>query len=449
MKTKWLILALCSGMFCTANHVSAQKIDLNKAGKTVKNAADNKKEKKETESKGTSSSSTSAAPSTSTQSSNKTESMIGTPQQKRQEALGEEAVVLMEEGKMEAGMAKLQEAHDACPTCPDAAEIRKILGIQPQLSQMEDAKYTCKDIKSDNGISSTTHTQYVKKIVFSKSEIVKGQENSASFTNSFTLADNIYSRIYVEKAPGFEAKNMGVCYNTPVYLRYTINDGKTTFPVDAGGNFGRANGDDTFFDKSTTWQMAMSPASANEGFPKSELQDFYDKMFSLPEGNHKIKIELVLDIPDDKIGPSDLDSYMYTTKFGPEKLLAVGEFNITIKNADKATMKKKLGVMSKEEKEAASKAAYEAAMKNRSTSSSSSSSMNTNVTVKNTGSQPVYIAKYNSESSNSSVSSGEALYSGSSMTIDGSFYPKITVTGGCTGTYILKDKGGQTIEICK
>jgi len=269
-------------MFCTANQVTAQKIDLNKAGNSVKKTVNNKKGTKDTES---SESSSSSATSTNTE---KNESMVGTPQQKRQEALGEEAVELMEEGKMEEGMAKLQEAHDACPTCPDAAEIRKILGIQPQLGQIEDAKYKCQNIAADNGTSGAVHTQNVKKIVFSKSEIVKGQENTSAFTNSFTLADNIYSRIYVDMSPGNDAKNMGICYGFPLYLRYTINDGKTTLPADAGSSIIPSNGDDDFFSKVTTWQIGMSPVAGDvSGYPKAEIQNFYDKMAYLPEGTHK------------------------------------------------------------------------------------------------------------------------------------------------------------------
>lgn len=244
-------------------------------------------------------------------------------------------------------------------------------------------KYSCKNTVEDNGSSGPVHTKYQKKIVFSKNEIVKGQENETSFSNTFTLADNIYSRIYIEKSLGNESKNIGLCSDVPVNIRFTIDDGQTTLPQDAGKAEVKASQDYELTGKWTTWQLGMSPSSTT-GYPYSEIQNFYDKMAYLPEGNHKIKIELVLDVPDDYVVEgNEADSYLYTTKFGPEKVLSSGEFTINIKNADKVAMKKKLGTLSKTEKAAANESQWVSSSGSSSSSSSGgSSSVSVNIVNK-------------------------------------------------------------------
>lgn len=286
------------------------------------------------------------------------------PEAKKAEALMIEAEALVDAGQLQPVFEKMREAYNTCPKCEGAEELKTLLQAQGQLGEIEDAKYKCNDLKADNGVSSATHTAYMKKIVFSKTEIVKGKENPASFSNSFSSTDNIYSRIYIEKSRGYEAKSIGVCYNANTYLRYTIDDGKFKFSEKFAYNTTSASCDDECMNKWTTWQIGLSPSAddVNTGYPKQELQDFYARLSELPAGTHNIKIELVFDIPDDKIGKSDLDSYMYTTKFGAEKILATGEFNLTVKEADKATVKKKLGAKSKEEIEKENEAAFQATM---------------------------------------------------------------------------------------
>ena len=283
------------------------------------------------------------------------DNMTGTPQHKKQEALAEEALVLIEAGNMEAGMNKLQEAHDACPTCPDAAEMKKMLGTRTQMDQLEAMKYN-KPLVKDEGVTSPMHQAHMKQIVFSKTNISKSGASESQLSNSFNLGDDIIGRIYLEKSPANE-KNVTVADRSflgSFYLRLTI-DGNKQFShslnivktkEDLERQYQTNNGDyDTDLaggDVTTTFRFGIS--EKQDFFVKNLPYEFiYEYLWSLPAGNHKIKMEYVYDIPDDEISPKgDMESYLYTTKFGPEKVLATGEFNLNVTEAGKVTAAKKV-----------------------------------------------------------------------------------------------------------
>lgn len=223
--------------------------------------------------------------------------------------------------------------------------------VNAMMGQMEAMRYKCDNMPVDNGISSATHTKYLKKIVFSKTEIVKSQESEANFTNTFTLTDNIYSRVYLEKSIRNEAGSVGDCFNVTYFMRYSFDDGATKMPewVNVKVHNVLMN-DEGAVDKWTTWQPAISWSAADLTNPEAGVKNFVKFVRNLPAGNHKIKMELVYDIPEDgKDHYGKPNEYQYTTKFGPEKVLAQGDFTVNIVEADKRALYKKVCPMYKKQ----------------------------------------------------------------------------------------------------
>jgi hypothetical protein len=219
-----------------------------------------------------------------------------------------------------------------------------------KMQQLEEMKYKCSEMPTDNGMSGEFHKANVGKIVFSKSEIVKGKENASAMTNSFTSADNIYARVYMAHSLQYECANMGMCFNNSsnTFYRFTVDGGAFSFSktsYSSGTSTFNSAGEE-LLNKWTTWQPAMSPAS-KEGYGTAEMQFFYSMLEFLPEGSHKIKLEIFIDIPEDRDGGAEV--LKQTTKFGPEKVVAVGEFTLNVKSADKPKVKAKTGTFSKAE----------------------------------------------------------------------------------------------------
>ncbi|MCB9195849.1 MAG: hypothetical protein H6598_06470 [Flavobacteriales bacterium] len=291
--------------------------------------------------------------------------------QPKQDALLEEAVPLIEAGKIAEAKVKLQQAYDACPTCDQAEEIKGTITALDQMGAMEDMKYKCETIPTDNGMSGSFHEANVGKIVFSKAEIIKGQENPSAMTSSFTTADNIYSRVYMAHSIGYECANMGICFGDPYHqtiYRYTVDGGKYSFSKsyydDGTMTFNGVSEDQ--MNKWTTWQPAISPSS-KEGYGTHELQFFYSMIEFLPAGSHTIKLEIVIDIPEDQQpagSRTEENCRKYTSKFGEEKVLAVGEFTLEIKEADKAKIKAKTGALSKAELDKKNQDTFNSTMEN-------------------------------------------------------------------------------------
>lgn len=212
-------------------------------------------------------------------------------------------------------------------------------------ANMEAQKYSSPKVE-DLGSSGTFHDANMNKIVFSKSEIVKGAENASSMTNKFTTADNIYSRVYLNQSMANFSNDIGAFPYTSDYLyRFTIEG--YTHPEIIGNNitinhFGNEN-----FQKWTTFQLALSPqASDVKEYPEAEYNAmFWTNIYHLPEGSYNVKVELIYDIPADQEETSardEINCRKWTTKFGAEKVIAAGTFSIDVKNADKLALSKKL-----------------------------------------------------------------------------------------------------------
>ncbi|MDP2386976.1 MAG: hypothetical protein Q8M29_11430 [Bacteroidota bacterium] len=208
------------------------------------------------------------------------------------------------------------------------------------IATMDAAKYKCDNMEPDNGISSPTHTKYLKKIVFSKSEIVKAQENEANFTNTFNVTDNIYSRVFIEKSIKNEAGNVGDCYNGTYFMRWSFDDGSTKLPEWLNTNIHNVLSGNDGYAKWTTWQPGVSPSESDMTFAQTEIKYFVKYIRNLPNGKHKMKMEVVYDIPEDS--NNGYSTYEYTTKFGPEKVLASGDFTINITEEGRKQLYKKV-----------------------------------------------------------------------------------------------------------
>ncbi|HMZ93419.1 MAG TPA: hypothetical protein PLD56_02775 [Chitinophagales bacterium] len=287
----------------------------------------------------------------------------------------------------------------------------------------ENEKYNCQEKEVSNGYSSEVHKKYSNKLVFSKTEIVMSNQNEATFSNTFTLKDNIYSRIYLSESPVYTAQTMGLCckgglYCMKLFYRYIIDNKETNNQYAVLS---------TPEPKKITWQLGISPSKedVNSGYPLREIYKFKDLTSELSEGTHKIRVEYFMEIPDDDTERG----LLYSTKFGKEIVLASGEFTLQVKTADKTEMKEKLYVKP-------APVTY---------SSSSSNQQSCYVDVKNGSGESIKFDLYTSASRTT-----ESLSSNSNKSIDCNMYEKIVITDGrCKDvTYYLKGMAGKYLTLC-
>jgi hypothetical protein len=223
------------------------------------------------------------------------------------------------------------------------------------LEELEAQKYKLAPVE-DNGMTNEFHTANVGKIVFASAAIPKGETSDANFKASFELGENIYSRVYLAKSLINESKSIGHVgvMASDFKVRMTV-EGKTfnmLAPTKRDDNDKNpTNGypvsqvalNNEAFEKWTTFQIGISPGEA--GYPSMETRDFFYRMFQLPAGTHNVKIEVVYNIPEDEVSKQYHDSpdegRKWTTKFGAEKVLAVGGFSILVTEAGKIKAGKK------------------------------------------------------------------------------------------------------------
>lgn len=209
-----------------------------------------------------------------------------------------------------------------------------------QMNLLDQMKYK-KEPVPDQGMINELHKANVGKIVFSKSEIVKSETSSANWTNTFNMGDDIYSRIYLSRSMTNEAYSIGTFVQNNFRYRITIDGNKQTTDVAAGGNY-LISGDEEVYNSWTTFQIGISPKKEDvEYYPAYEVYVMFSKLWKLPAGKHTVKIEAVFDIPEDDVRGGGND-YLYTTKFGPERVIAEGEFTINITEEGKLIAGRKL-----------------------------------------------------------------------------------------------------------
>ncbi len=347
MKKRTILAALF--VAAVSIHPSGAQVNLNKLKDkgqgAVDKAKENKKDKKDNE----------ASSSSSSASASKFDSgLSGADLAEKGDALYDagnysEALAHYEEaekrGYQDGEMRmKMNKCRDAADPAKQEEEKKAMADVDQKMNAMEKMKYHLEPVE-DGGMSSATHGKYKNQIVFSKSHIDKGAENEGSFTNNFTLADHIYSRIYLDKSLTNQGHAIGVpSYNQQFWYRYTVEGFKHN---DLIGNQININAywEGDMRDKWTTFQVAMSPEEKwVKDYPSTELMTFWEQMYYLPEGSYKVKLEVIFDVPEDKVDEKNsLNSYMYTTKFGAERVVATGTYTINVKNSDKLAFSKRVG----------------------------------------------------------------------------------------------------------
>lgn len=228
---------------------------------------------------------------------------------------------------MKKNVSKLLFAGLAISFCNYTA-LAQLGGIKDKMKNAVSGIPVCDNVKSDNGVSGPLHTKYMNKIVFSKSEIVKGQENEAAFVNSFNASDNFYQRVYLEKSMANSAKEVGECYNasSSIEYRWTFDDGATKVDENTDiYNFLSGGGNESY-DMWTTFQPGMKPANqAKEEYPQGDVRRFAVYLSQLSNGTHKVKCEIILHVSNENA----------IKKYGKERVLASGEFTVNISEEGK------------------------------------------------------------------------------------------------------------------
>ena len=224
------------------------------------------------------------------------------------------------------------------------SEYRTIQIASQTFVQMEAGKYKRERVE-DQGITSDVHKEYVGKIVFSNIEIEKGSPNAASFKSSFSTSENLYGRVFLEQSLDNYSNDIGKIGSFSDYNYRVTVDGHT-YPDFINSNITSIQ-DGEVIEKWTTFQLGLNPATEDvKEYPSADYYTlFWSHIYYLPEGEHNVKIELVHDIPDDEEPTSAYSKEqcrLWTTKFGPEKVVAEGSFTIKVKNSDKLALSKKL-----------------------------------------------------------------------------------------------------------
>lgn len=327
---------LVATLFITGLATQAQ-IDLKKVGGKALDKAKDAKDNKATETKTTETKST-----TTISSSDTGPDLFAKGEKAFEEEKWKEALEYYEaaEGKgyMDGMMkVKMNQCRDNMASNPEEDEKNNNF-LNETMGKLDAMKYK-KDPVVDNGLTNDFHKANVGKIVFSKQEIVKATSSDAQLGKSFAATDDIYGRVYLSQSLTNEAYSIGV-YPTNNF-RYRITVGNTVFAEWAKGDM-LVGGDQDLYNKWTTFQLALTPNASNiSEYPDVEYQNFFKKMYNLPIGTHQVKVEIVFDIPDDDIR-GDGNDYLYTTKFGAEKIVASGEFTFNLTQAGKEAMARKL-----------------------------------------------------------------------------------------------------------
>ncbi|MDX1902919.1 MAG: hypothetical protein SFU27_02075 [Thermonemataceae bacterium] len=282
----------------------------------------------------------------------------GKTKEEQQLEYGDMADKAMDEKKYKEAAELYQKAHDACPKdCysgkteyylrkkkdalaamgSEKSEEEVMKETNQVMGQLEAMKYKREKVP-DNGITNDLHKRYIGKIVFANNEIPKTETSDAAFKKNFSLSEDIYARVYLPQCVTNEANDMGYILQTnQIYYRFIV-DGQRSVPKydNVEFPFGALNWANytsvlDMRDKWTTFQLALSPKKEQiEEYPKIDVKTFLLTSYLLAQGKHKIKVELVINIPEDD------GDYKYQTKFGKEKIIASGEFELNVNEQDKA-----------------------------------------------------------------------------------------------------------------
>jgi tetratricopeptide (TPR) repeat protein len=201
----------------------------------------------------------------------------------------------------------------------------------------------------DNGMTSSLHSKFVKKIVFSKSEIPEKSPSETALVTSFKLGDPLYLRAFFARSTGNEFRERFVASNCEdtdfAFLYYyppTIKDDKATYilndkedatykiktfindqPVNSGSFFFKTDDGNQDIDKRTTGDYDVTDL----------IKEFhYETLIfnKLKAGTHQIRIEF---------WALSCDSYKSQVI-----KLAEGQISFTCSEAEITNFRRKIGV---------------------------------------------------------------------------------------------------------
>jgi hypothetical protein len=225
------------------------------------------------------------------------------------------------DGMMKMKMNKCKENLASSPE-DKAKKEREISNILGKL----DEKKSGIDPVPDQGFLNDFHKENAGKIVFSATEIDKSITNGSQLKNKFNSTEDIYGRVYLPKSIANESYALGYDY-FECYYRISV-DGHTFSKTASLDNFitnPNQSGKEDLTYKWTTFQTGLSPkASDIQEYPFSLINDFFCKMYELPDGNHKVKVEMLLSI--------------WRKEGNLEKVIASGDFEINMSKAGRQAM---------------------------------------------------------------------------------------------------------------
>ena len=147
----------------------------------------------------------------------------------------------------------------------------------------------------DQGFTSSVHKKYVKQIVWSKSVISSDKQESAVLETRFSLTDQIYGRLFLERSirntPVYSSANNKPLENTRNSFEWKLFiDGK-----DTGGSFGVFY--DAYFNDPegktwTTWQFSPQLFNPDAG-EEQQIGTAWEKAVrGLSKGEHEVRFDL-------------------------------------------------------------------------------------------------------------------------------------------------------------
>lgn len=191
----------------------------------------------------------------------------------------------------------------------------------------------------DQGMTSTTHADYVNKIVFAKSldAISFRNEKPSQFTNSFNASDNIYSRIYLDKSIGNTPHEGKKCWAGILMYDMYIDGNKVPFKKEFGVFGNIPENEKTYYMEGvddhdqvniwTSWRPTLLPKESDEelkyGNVNIQARCFALALLDLQPGKHEVTLKM----------------YSRSLDTGAETgVLAEGSFSINLTAADKKAL---------------------------------------------------------------------------------------------------------------
>lgn len=173
----------------------------------------------------------------------------------------------------------------------------------------------------DDGISSPFHKKNVGKIVFSTSEVLKGEEKPSQISTQFTQSDPVYCRVYLPKSLVNSVRKLPSAITQDVGVIASRSLWKVEFVLDGKHRHSSTLGDLNAFsdDEKTKWTTFRGAMKADDGKFYLGLREYaafvmkYLDYFT--EGEHTVQVNL---------------TGYYQTEESKDGVIASGEFKLTV-----------------------------------------------------------------------------------------------------------------------